>query len=129
MRYNEKLPSLYGTFADISTGISAVAYKPTPSNEDYKSGYLTRFFAKKVNENKIIEISNQSSNLINKQLYAVVSLEWKISGSKNNIYKNGILDKRGVEESNKFEIDRVKKEEGIDLSSTLANLLEFWRGR
>jgi hypothetical protein len=45
------------------------------------------------------------------------------------VYKNGILDKNGVEESNRFEIDRVKKEEGIDLSTTLTNLLEYWRGR
>jgi hypothetical protein len=61
-------------------------------------------------------------------LYKTVQVKWKITGPKNNIYKGNILDKAGVTEQNRFEIDRIKKEEGIDLSGVLNNPLEYWRG-
>jgi hypothetical protein len=57
-----------------------------------------------------------------------VQVRWKITGPRNNIYKGNILDKAGVIDQNTFEIDRIKKEEGVDLSSVLANKLEYWRG-
>jgi hypothetical protein len=57
-----------------------------------------------------------------------VQVRWKITGPKNNIYKGNVLDKAGVIDQNTFEIDRIRKEEGVDLSSVLANRLEYWRG-
>jgi hypothetical protein len=129
MIYNEKIASSYGSFIGTGTTNFPLNYKPTVREENYKTGYLARYFAKKVNENKIIEIENRPNYLNNNQLYKIVSLKWKISGPKNNVYKGNILDKSGVMEQNKFEIDRVKIEEGVDLSSTLTNLLEFWQGR
>lgn len=129
MIYNEKITESYGKFPEVSGRIVPIGQKNKPIEDNYNSGYMPRFFIKKANENKIFEITSQYISGINTNLYKVVSIKWKISGPKNNIYKNGILDKSGVEDSNKFEIDRVKKEEGVDLSGTLANLLEYWRGR
>lgn len=129
MIYNNTLPNQYGTFAEIGSSSNISKSKPTPTVEDYAAGYIKRYFVKKANENTTLEVSYLSTQSINISLYKAVEVKWKISGSKNNIYKNSILDKTGVEESNKFEIDRIKKEEGIDLSATLTNLLEYWRGR
>lgn len=129
MIYNENLKTAYGTFREISDASSFSKYRPSPTQQDYDSGYLVRYFAKKVNENTIIEIDNASTGTINAMLYKVVKVQWKITGPKNNIYKDSILDKAGVSDQNKFEIDRIKKEQKVDLSSVLPNLLEYWRGR
>ena len=129
MIYNNTLPNEYGTFSEIGDGSVISKNRPTPTGEDYINGYITRYFLKKANENVIIEVSVLSYKNVNQNLYKSVQLKQKISGPKNNIYKENILDKAGVMEQNKFEIDRVKKEEGVDLSATLANLLEYWRGR
>jgi hypothetical protein len=128
MIYNEKLSSQYGTSLDIGGTTNITIFKPTPSEEDYKKGYLIRVFVKKINENVIKEISYLHKNSANSNLYKTVQIRWKITGPKNNIYKGSILDKAGVIEQNTFEIDRIKKEEGVDLSSVLANKLEYWRG-
>lgn len=128
MIYKETLPAAYGIFPELGTPSSISKSKPTPSSDDYDKGYIDRYFLKKTNENIIFEVSYITTN-VNTNLYKKVQLKWKISGPRNNIYKNNILDKNGVEESNRFEIDRVRKEEGVDLSGTLTNLLEYWRGR
>jgi hypothetical protein len=128
MIYNESLATSYGKFSEISETSSPMTYKPMPSKDDYVKGYISRFFSKKINENLITEIQTDNANKLNSQLYKVVNLSWKISGPKNSIYKNGILDKYGVTDSNRFEIDRIHKEEGVDLSSALPNLLEYWKG-
>jgi hypothetical protein len=128
MIYNEKLSSQYGTSLDIGGMTNITIFKPTPSDEDYKKGYIIRVFVKKINENVINEISYVDKSAININLYKTVQVKWKITGPKNNIYKGNILDKAGVTEQNTFEIDRLKKEEGVDLSSVLSNKLEYWRG-
>lgn len=129
MIYNNTLPSQYGTFSELGDGSVISKSKPMPTSEDFANGYITRYFLKKANEDIIFETSYSTYRNVNKNLYKSVQVKWKISGPKNNIYKVNILDKAGVMEQNKFEIDRVKIEEGVDLSGTLANLLEFWRGR
>ena len=128
MIYNQTLPSQYGTFPEIGEITNILITKPKPSPEDYNKGYITRVFVKKINENVINEISYVDKSSINLNLYKTVQVKWKITGPKNNIYKGNILDKAGVTEQNRFEIDRIKKEEGVDLSSVLANKLEYWRG-
>jgi len=128
MIYNETLSSQYGSFVDIGNATNIVTFKPTPSNEDYMSGYITRTFVKKVNENIIHEVPYIFKGSVNKYLYKAVDVKWKITGPKNNIYKGNILDKAGVTEQNKFEIDRVRTEDGVDLSGVLNNPLEYWRG-
>lgn len=128
MIYNESLASSYGKFSEVTEKDSPVPYKPIPSSDNYAKGYLTRYFSKKINSNLLTEIKSETTSKLNEQLYKVVYIEWKISGPKNSIYKNGILDKYGVMDSNKFEIERIRKEEGIDLSSALPNLLEYWKG-
>lgn len=129
MIYNDKLPAQYGTFTEISSISDISKSKPFPTEVDFENGYIQRYFLKKINENIIFETSYLSAMNSKNNLYKLVNLRWKISGPKNNVYKANILDKAGVTEQNRSEIERVKKETGVDLSGTLTNLLEYWRGR
>jgi len=128
MIYNETLPIQYGTFTEIGATTNIFIKKTTPSAADYARGYVIRTFVKKINESVIYEIAYVDKSTINANLYKTVQVNWKITGPKNNIHKGNILDKAGVIDQNTFEIDRIKKEEGVDLSSVLANKLEYWRG-
>jgi hypothetical protein len=113
---------------EISIGEFPLNYKPQPSAGDYDGGYIIRHFVKKINEDKIIEVNNENGNRVNKNIYKLVSLSWRISGPKSTVMKGNIQDNVGVVEQNKFEIDRVRKETSVDLSKVLSNLTEFWRG-
>lgn len=128
MKYNEELVSQYGNFAEIKTFSPPVPYKPRPDQNDYKNGYILRAFAKKINEDVITEIQPSLSRQINSTLYAVVSINWRITGPKNVVYVGGVIDNPSVAEQNRFAIDTVKTERGVDLSKVLPNPLEFWRG-
>lgn len=128
MIYNDKIVKEYGGANIDLFGLSPVEYRPKPTKDDYSSGFITRFFAKKVNENKIFEIDPALAPFIEKKMYAVVNLNWKISGSKEKVVKNNIIDKTGVADSNDAEIQRVKATWDVDLSNKLLNRLEFWRG-
>ena len=129
MIYNDTLAKSYGVFQEVAEYASVIPSKRNPSQAEYNSGYMNRTFVKKINENLIVEVTNRGDQNINPSLYKVVEVSWKITGPRNNIYKNSILDKAGVMEQNKFEIDRIKSEEGVDLSATLVNLLEYWVGK
>ena len=56
MIYNEKLTSEYGITPNMLIGNPPVKYSPVPTKEQYQSGILIRYFVKKVNEDKIIDI-------------------------------------------------------------------------
>ena len=128
MIYNEKISQEYGKTSLISTGVEIYPYKPTPTSTDYASGIIRRVFVKKVNDPKAIEINPEQESLVNKDLYQIVSIDWKISGSKSSHKINGIIEKTGIVENNEVEISHVKLDSGVDLSLVLPNLLEFWRG-
>lgn len=77
----------------------------TPTQLDYQRGYMTRYFAKKINETLIIEINfndfNEvgSENGLDSNIWKVFSLKWKISGklvdeldSNGNVVNYGVLD-------------------------------------
>lgn len=126
MRYNDSLATQYGDFIGVR-GDSPKPNKPLPSKEDYTAGSFTRVFAKKVNEDHILEVDGKQVQKINTNLYQIVFATWTISGPKENRYKNGIITP-GVYNQNVFEIDRVMKENGVDLKKVLPNPLEYWQG-
>ena len=129
MIQNDNILSEYGSFVEVKTGTSPNPYKPVPNKQDYSRGYVTRYFAKKVNEDVVIEIQSTQVSSINTALYATTELTWRISGPKESVYVNGIVDKTGVKSQNDFSIQTVKTERGIDLYKALPNLLEYWQGR
>jgi hypothetical protein len=67
-------------------------YYPQPSENDYQIGSITRFFVKKTNENKFLEVNAIDYNAIfyrnNEyvyQLYTAFSMPWTISGNKQKV--------------------------------------------
>jgi hypothetical protein len=128
MIYNENIVKEYGSSNINMVGVAPAEYRPSPTKDDYNSGFIVRYFCKKINENRTYEIDPAKWSLIEKNLYVVVNLNWKISGTKENVMNGNIIEKTSVVESNDAEIERVKNNTGIDLSQKLSNRLEFWRG-
>jgi hypothetical protein len=127
MIYNDKITSEYGT-QEIFVGVFPIACQPKPTDKDYKQGFIVRWFAMRINDATVTEINPEQREQIGTSLYATVSLIWKISGPKDSKIVNGIIEKSGITKENQNEIERVKRETGVDLSKTLTNPLELWRG-
>lgn len=127
MKFNENITSEYGRFEEI-VGTSPSPLKPTPAKSDYERGVFTRIFAKKYNQDTIIETSPEKVGEINTSLYEIVYVTWRISGPRNSSYSNNKIVNTGVAEQNNLEMEKVLKEKNIDLKKTLANPLEYWQG-
>lgn len=76
-------------------------FVPKPSEKNYETGEIVRFFASKINEPRFIEIDvNQYKSYINKapltqyRLYKVFTLFWQITGDRNKVYN---VNKNSVE--------------------------------
>ncbi len=118
---------------NIENFVSPVVFNPFPITEDYKKGYIERYFCKKVNDGIIIEIDKeQHDSLVNKTesginyfLYNSFKLKWKISGPKKDKYKGNVRIEMGVEDTNKRMLIKTEKSfRGI--SKILSDLLEFF---
>lgn len=97
--------------------VKPVSYFPSPTEEDYKRGYMFRYFTKRINDNGyIIEISGDEYASIKNgtanydvSLYHAIKLFWKLTGYLNTVRisqydtRSGIIDtnKRLVEKENK----------------------------
>jgi len=49
-----------GLYFDIIQGDYPVYTKPAPTTDDYNRGYITRYFAKKINDGTIYEVKTYS---------------------------------------------------------------------
>jgi hypothetical protein len=64
------------------------SYIPKPIDTDYTTGYITRYFIQKSNDkNSVVrEISKTGyQEFINNSFYTVVTLDWKIAGTPEEI--------------------------------------------
>ena len=73
---------------------------------DVKSGYVRRYFIKKLNETTITEIDSieygkYSSGQFDPILYSAITLNWKISGDLYDNLDNGVFH-RGVQTTNQL---------------------------
>ena len=63
-------------------------FSPTPTETDYKRGFITRYFGQKTNDTSgyIYEL-NESSNmaLLLNPFYTTVSIRWRITGTNEEI--------------------------------------------
>lgn len=127
MKYNEKVAEEYGSFKkiSISNGFAPLTYKPIPSSSQYVAGYISRTFLFKLNDSLFFqEIDPTLTSYVNRNLYEIVTVEWKINGPKNKVVVDGIIEDRGVMDYNSEQISRMqRKSRGVQL-----NPLEFWRG-
>ena len=61
---------------------------PTPTDSDYKRGYIIRYFTQKINDidSPVYEISDGIySKLSNNSFYQTCNLDWKIIGTDDEI--------------------------------------------
>jgi hypothetical protein len=64
------------------------AFIPNPSDNDYKNGYIERYFIQKSNDinSYIYEIAVDTKNKIpNMQFYTLVSIRWRLTGKVESI--------------------------------------------
>ena len=103
-------------------------YKPFPSLKDYSKGYINRYFVQKINDLTITEVNKEKYNSIFNYYYNKLVIQWIIFGPKNNVYKNKILDRIGVQEQNiQTLVENEKLMKGLKIY--LNNPLEFWGGK
>jgi len=84
LRFGTKDNYLYSTSNNITPStplLSPIPFYPKPTTQDYKLGEFTRYFVKKINENKYIETSFLTPN----DLYIAFQLPWLISGDKEEV--------------------------------------------
>ena len=79
-------------FRKVQQGIPEYVY--TPTSDDYTLGEITRYFAKKSNELRYIEINSDTYNSLTTQdpdyawqFYLAIKLPWQISGNKEEVGK------------------------------------------
>lgn len=129
MSINDSYKKLLGK-RGVKTSIPISAYIPTPTEIDYKRGYIRRFFAQRSNDktSPIIEISSDSFNRIGRStIYRVVTLRWRIKGPKQMIFnKKGDVSDKGVSYSNSKAIDLVSNDIP-NLKLYLPNLYQFYK--
>ena len=84
------------------------SYYPQPTDDDYRKGYIIRYFTKKENERGFItEISEETYNSIvngtadfDIRLYQVTTILWKLTGPLNNTRKSQYNVIPGIIETN-----------------------------
>jgi len=113
----------------------------TPTDEDMTRGYFIRYFIQQRNDKfaRIKEIDKKQfdqladlSGGLNSTFYKSVALRWKISGPKNDILKNGIISKPGIEDTNLRTVNiKARTLIGLDtvLKVRLLDYSEFATGR
>ena len=78
-----KLPLEYRT-------VKVVTHLPSPTEFDYKKGYITRYFLQKANDfdSAIYEVKQSAMmKYASNSFYTVVSLDWLLVGTKEEIKK------------------------------------------
>lgn len=60
-----------------------IPFTPQPTQENYQTGEITRFFAKKLNENVYYEV--EDIRVSTNPMYVVFSIQWLISGEESYV--------------------------------------------
>lgn len=82
-------------------------YYPRPTQNDYKKGYIIRYFIKKENETSVIEISEEEYNSVQNgtadydiRIYQTAKILWKITGPLRSQRKSQYNIIPGIIETN-----------------------------
>lgn len=92
------------------------AFIPKPTEGDYSTGYIIRYFVQSVNNktSRIVEVNSSGYSKFSKNpFYNTVDLDWRITGDRDE-----------VKRSNKASI-RISSDEIPKLKLYLPNLLQF----
>jgi hypothetical protein len=113
--------------------IDPIPFTPKPTEEDYKRGKITRYFARQRNgtQFRIMEIDQTTyDNLSNRKgglnysLWKVISIFWQISGPLRDIKVNNIRTRAGIIDTNQRVLNNAEKD-FIGIKQYLTNLEQF----
>jgi len=126
--YNQLKPS------NLSASlIDPTPYTPKPTEEDYKKGKITRYFARQRNgtQFKLMEIDQTTYNNLNDRrgglnysLWKVISIFWQISGPLRDQRVGNIRTRAGIIDTNQRVLDNAEKD-FIGIKQYLTNLTQF----
>jgi hypothetical protein len=108
----------------LNVNLLPTSYNPQPTQDDYALGEFTRYFCKKTNELRYIEINKDTYEKLTGQdstylwqLYTPFKYQWIISGDKETVYKTNEQVTRYMTTKFKFPaFNKFLKE----------NYLKFW---
>jgi hypothetical protein len=115
--------------------IDPTPYTPKPTEEDYKKGKITRYFARQRNgtQFKLMEIDQETyDNLSNNRgglnfsLWKVISIFWQISGPLRDERVNNIRTRAGIIDTNQRILDNAEKN-FVGIKQYLTDLTQFAR--
>ena len=102
---------------------------PIPTDDDYKIGYIRRYFVRRSNDESshIFEIADSDyTKYVENPFWTAATVKWRINGPISPIYRqDGTLSDKGVQNSNRAAIGiaaRTLKNIGL----YLPNLLQFY---
>lgn len=134
--FNQPLSETYNNLKPLNLSLTdPIPFTPKPTEEDYKRGKITRYFARQRNGTKfrIMEIdqptyNNLSNNRggLNTSLWKVISIFWQISGPLNDQKVNGIRTRAGIIDTNQRVLNNAEKN-FIGLKQYLTDLKQFAR--
>ena len=132
----DPLPDEYNNIKSLNLSLTdPIPFTPKPTEEDYKRGKITRYFARQRNGTKfkIMEIDqktydNLSNNRggLNTSLWKVISIFWQISGPLHDQKVNGIRTRAGIIDTNQRVLNNAEKN-FIGLKQYLTDLKQFAR--
>ncbi len=96
-------------------GDKIIAHIPNPSENDYKNGFIERYFAQKSNDvdSYIYEIGNDFLGRKELNFYTIVKVRWRLTGNVEQIKQSN------------FNSIKLHYKEMPKLSLYLPNLLQF----
>ena len=100
--------------------------KVIPTENDYESGFITRYFVKKANDKIVYEVASDNYTDISTNIYIKIAINWKLTGKRNDVFKDKIKIEEGVYEYNRNQIN-IHKKYIPEIESTLKNPLEYWK--
>lgn len=115
--------------------IDPIPFTPRPTEEDYKIGKITRYFARQRNGTtfRLMEIDKATyiafstgTGKANTSLWKVVSIFWQISGPLYNEKVNNITTRAGIINTNQRILDKTEPN-FIGLKQYLTDLKQFAR--
>jgi len=108
----------------LNVNLLPTSYNPQPTQDDYALGEFTRYFCKKTNELRYIEINKDTYEKLTGQdptylwqLYTPFKYQWIISGNKETVYKTNEQVTKYM--TNKFKLSAFNK-------FLKENYLKFW---
>jgi hypothetical protein len=132
--FNQPLSETYNNLKPLNLSlIDPTPFTPKPTEEDYKRGKITRYFARQRNGTKfkIMEIdqptyNNLSNNRggLNTSLWKVISIFWQISGPLHDQKVNGIRTRAGIIDTNQRVLNNAEKN-FIGIKQYLTDLKQF----